>query len=418
MMPIKEIKELKFSNDFIQDYLDYLEMRINFLLNRFHCFPNFPGVQTGYDSITGEEFAKEDIYSYSWINGRGICVFSRFSEYFPDYRDKLLDYAAHTIKAMEEQFVINNNHLPFMAYLDGKEKYSGCECPKGYKSYSDIYACAGFTEYGFRTKENKYIKMAKRMFDEIIGVLDSNMFITEPQSTPDDRILENPWACALDLSNELLKDFGDKKYLDISAKLIKYLLDRYYLKDLKVYIEYITPSGKPFLSEKGELMVDPGHSIEFCSFCLEFARIAKDYNGYEIICKRIDEIIPNLLIWNIKNGWNKNYSGIYKTINAKNGLPINNTMSWWILPETMVAAMLAFERTRDYKFLDYFKDTHNTYFSIYLNSKTDFGPFQNIDGSTGQPVDIVPACKFQDPEFHSGKNILTVTDIIKRNFNI
>ena len=40
--------------------------------------------------------------------------------------------------------------------------------------------------------------------------------------------------------------------------------------------------------------------------------------------------------------------------------------------------------------------------------------YQNIDGKTGKPVDLVPACKFQDPEFHSGKNILTVTEVYKR----
>jgi hypothetical protein len=49
-----------------------------------------------------------------------------------------------------------------------------------------------------------------------------------------------------------------------------------------------------------------------------------------------------------------------------------------------------------------------------MNPLTDYGPFQNISGSTGEPVDIVPACKFQDPEFHSGRNLLTVVGVAKR----
>ena len=418
-MPIKEIKELKFNLEFLQNYLDYLEIRIKFLLKRFRNFPNFPGVQAGYNSVTGNEYAKKDIFSFSWPNGRGVYVFSRFSEYFPSNKIELMDYATHTIKAMEKQFFINNNYFPYIAYLNGKEKYLGCERPKGYKSYSYIDACFGFIEYGFRTKDNGYISFAKQIFDEIIKALDLNIFITEGEPTLDVRIPENPWSCALDLSNEFMKDFGDKKYLDISTKLIKYLLDKYYIKDLKIFIEYTTPGGEPFLGEEGEIIVNPGHSIEFCSFCLEFARIAKKYKGYETICEEIDRIIPDLLIWNIKNGWSKKHPGIYRTINAKNGLPIDNIMPWWVLPEAMLAVMLAFERTINDKFLEYFKAIHNTYFLTYMNPKTEFGPFQNIDGSTGKPTDgLGPVIKFQDPEFHSGKNLLMVTDIIKRNYNI
>lgn len=416
-MSIKRMEVINLDDGLIKSYMDYLNIRIEFLLDRYRRFPDFPGVQTGYNSITGQEFAKEDIHPYSWINGRGVCVFSRFADYFPKYHDELMSFATHTINAMEKQWEINHHHFPFIANSDGTEMYVGYICPEGYRSYSDLYACAGFLEYGVRAKDPKWIQMAKQIFDETIKALSVNHFVTEPDPTPEDRILENPWSVAVDLANEFAKQLKDNRYLDEAAKLIVHLLDNYYISEVGAYIEYITPDGAPFLVD-GKYLVDPGHSIEFCSFSLEFSRLAAKANIYPEMRKRINGLCPALILWNIDKGWNKKHPGIYKTINAKNGLPINNTMPWWVLPETMLAVMLAFERTRNDKFLDYFKTTHNTYFSIYMNPKTDFGPFQNIDGSTGKPADIVPACKFQDPEFHSGKNILTVTDIIKRNYNI
>ncbi len=413
-IPIKKIDKLELDESLVKDYLKYLEIRIEFLLDRFNRNKDFPGVQTGYNSITGEEFSEEDIYSYSWINGRGLCVFVRFADYFPNYKIPLLEFASHIIGHMRKQWEINNHHFPFMANFDGTEKDVGCTCPEGYKSYSDLYACIGLIEYGSRLKNQKYIKMAQRIFKEIIYSLESNKFISEPDPIPSDRLFENPWSCALDLANEFAKHLDETQYIDIGAKLIEYLLSNFYFKKIGVYVEFITPDGDLFVDEKGRYTVDPGHSIEFCSFCLEFCRIAENKNLYKNLCERIKKVIPGLLIWNVKNGWNKNHPGIYKTINAKTGDPINNTMPWWILPETMLAVILAYERDKKDEYLDLFKEIHNGYFTNYVNPITDFGPFQNIDGNTGKPIDIIPACKFQDPEFHAGKNILTVTEVIKR----
>jgi N-acylglucosamine 2-epimerase len=411
--PIKKMEENKLDDNLIKSYMDYLNIRIEFLLNRFRKYPDFPGVQTGYNSITGEEFPKEDIHPYSWINGRGACVFSRFADYFPKYHDELMRFAIHTINAMEKHWETNDHHFPFIANPDGTKMDVGYVCPKDYKSYSDLYACAGFLEYGVRANDPKRTQMAQRVFDETIKALNVNHFVTEPDPTPEDRILENPWSVAVDLANELVKQLNDNKYLDEAAKLIIFLLDNYYISDIGAYVEYITQTGEPFL-DNGRYLVDPGHAIEFCSFSLEFSRLAEKAKKYPELCNRINDLCPTLILWNIDKGWNKNYPGIYKTFDARTGEPVNATMPWWILPETLLAVSLAYEITGDEKFIEYFKKIHNTYFDVYMNPKINFGPFQNIDGKTGKPINIVPACKFQDPEFHSGKNILTVTDVIKR----
>jgi hypothetical protein len=49
----------------------------------------------------------------------------------------------------------------------------------------------------------------------------------------------------------------------------------------------------------------------------------------------------------------------YKTIDAESKRPVNDTMPWWILPETMLALMLSYERTRDRENLEMYRDAHN-----------------------------------------------------------
>lgn len=413
-MPVALIDNLKLDCKLIKQYEDYLIIRIKFLLERFRKFPDFPGVQTGYNSITGQEFSEDHLFSYSWINGRGTGVFSKFANYFPEYHDELLIFALHTVKEMEKQQQINRGFFPFRANNDGTETSDICSRPKGYKSYSDIYAGYGFLEYGIRSEDNNRIKMAKQIFSEVIMALDKNYITLEPDPIDNGKISENPWSVALDISNEFAKHLNEKSYLDIGARIIKHILGSYYIEDKGTLVEYITPDKHPFVEENGGNIIDPGHSIEFAGFALEFSRLAEKTNIYPELCSRINDICPKLILWNMERGWNSKFPGLYKTIDSKTGTPLNNTMPWWGLPEAMLALLLAYERVKDKEFLNRFKDVHNAYFGNYLNPKTNWGPYQNMDGSNGRPIDIPPACKFQDPEFHSGKNILTVIEVIGR----
>ena len=412
-LPVREMTTPAVGEAVTRQYLDYLELRVEFLLDRFRRFPDFQGVHAGYNSITGEEFGIDDLFPYSWINGRGACVFARFAEYFPEHGDELNAYAQHAIEALETHERVNGGHFPFMANLDGTERRVGVSCPPGFKSYSDLYAAAGFVEFGARRRDADRARRGRRIFEETVAALDANRFVTEPDPTPPDRILENPWSVALDLANECAKQI-DIGYLRHGAALVAHLLGRYYLPEKGYYVEYITPDGRVFEDERGRRIIDPGHAIEFCGFSLEFARLAGGRAEFTALIRQIDQVIPALLKWTVRAGWNERHPGIVKTIDAESRRPVNDTMPWWILPETMLAVILSYERTGDPECLELYRDAHNAYFSSYMNPITSYGPFQNLSGETGQPVDIVPACKFQDPEFHSGKNLLAVVEVARR----
>ena len=243
-----------------------------------------------------------------------------------------------------------------------------------------MYAGAGFVEYGARRKDSDRAHTGRRIFEETYTALGQNHFVTEPDPTPPDRILENPSSVALDLANECVKQI-DAGYLRHGAALVTHLLGRYYLPEKGYFVEYVTLDGHVFEDEEGRRIVDPGHLIEFCCFTLEFARLVKGHPEFAEVMRRIDQVIPNLLKWNVRTGWNAQHPGIYETIDAESGRPVNDTMPWWILPETMLALILSYEHTGYLECLEMYRDT---------------------------------ACKFQDPEFHSGKNLLSVVEVAKR----
>ncbi|MBN1396160.1 MAG: AGE family epimerase/isomerase [Pirellulales bacterium] len=403
-----------FDDRLIEAYHEYLHLRIRFLLQRFERFRDFPGVHTGYNSITGEEFPAEELFSYSWINGRGACVFARFARHFPRQAPQLTAYARHVVEVIERHLEAHAGRLPFRLNPGEAETLPHSPSPQEHRSYSDLYGCLGLLEYGALTEDAVRIEAAKRLLHESLEALESGNFLLEPDPTFPDRISENPWSAALDLANEFAKQLSDQSYLDVGARLAKRLLDTHYLPQVGALAEYVRPEGGPFVDPEGRLAVDPGHAVEFAGFALEFARLAQQAGIHGNLCMRINDVCPRLASWNIEKGWNKRHPGIYKSIDADSGDPINDTMPWWILPETMLTSLLAFESTGNRRFLETYRQVNNTYFTRYLNPKTSLGPFQNIDGKTGLPIDVPPACKFQDPEFHSGKNILACVRIIKR----
>lgn len=393
-------------------YRAYLEVRIRFLLDRFRRFPDFSGVHTGYSALTGEEFPPEDLVSYSWINGRGAYVFARFAEAFPDYRDELLRFAHDVIEVMEPHVELNGGRFPFTVNPSETEKAVDRPFPTGFRSDSDQHACAGFLEYGVRANDSKRLDTAKRMLEECLEAVRENRFLSEPRSLPRDRIPHNPWP--LDLANEFTKTLQDPAYLDIGEEMAQRLLDYHYFPEMNAFVEYVTPQGDAVTEEDGSCVVCPGHVAEFTAFALEFSRLAEEWGRKSKLQERINEVCPKLLLWNVDNGWNEKHGGMYLRIDAKTCRPLDDNMPWWCLPESMLALLLAYERTGSTVFLERYARLNNAYFTRWLNPRTSYGPFQMRDGKTGQPIDVMPACKFQDPEFHSGRSLLACIETMER----
>lgn len=393
-------------------YLAYLRVRSGFLLERLRTHRDFPGFHTGYDSITGEEFPPEDILSYSWINGRGVSVLTELSQTFEEYHDEMLSQAERLVDVMRTQYRINNGHFPFVADMEGCEVDIGCSCPTGYSSYSDLYCCLGIIEYAEATGNSLLRRWVQKTFLKSYLAVRANRFVPEPSAPRQDRRFENPMSISLDVCNEFYRRVGDEQYLDMSAELLDDLF-RFHVPELNVFVESLSPVGQPLPDAEGGLTMDPGHVAEFIRYALDFRSLAASTGRHKTLASRVRSVCPDMLLTCVSRGWNSTIGGMYKTVDARTGIPIDETMPWWILPETMLTCLQTYHGTGRREFLDWFIHAHNVYFTRYMNERTTFGPFQNLNGRSGQPIRVVPACKFQDPEFHAGRNLLKAADLLE-----
>jgi mannose/cellobiose epimerase-like protein (N-acyl-D-glucosamine 2-epimerase family) len=128
--------------------------------------------------------------------------------------------------------------------------------------------------------------------------------------------------------------------------------------------------------------------------------------------------MPRLLIQSCRFGWNSTHGGLHKAVDTQSGKVLNGDMPWWNLPETMRAAVRAYEvagetKTRD-RCLEILRDCHNAYFEKYLNRDNMLFPVQTISGATGKVVDKVPAVPEGDPLYHTNLALLEMLDVLAR----
>jgi mannose/cellobiose epimerase-like protein (N-acyl-D-glucosamine 2-epimerase family) len=117
-------------------------------------------------------------------------------------------------------------------------------------------------------------------------------------------------------------------------------------------------------------------------------------------------------------GFNRKHPGLYKAVDTKTGKVINDDMPWWNLPETMRAAILAYEVAADDKVgrqcLEMLRICHNAYFAHYLNRDNMLFAYQTISGATGKVADKVPAVPEGDPLYHTNLALLEMLEVLDR----
>ena len=418
--PVAPFRERRIDRSILEQYNAYIRLRIEHLLARFRRHRDFPGVQTGFNALTGRDFAAKDLLSYSWINGRGAFVFARFAATYAQYNDELMAYALHSVEWMEDIARRSHGRIPFAVPPDiaAFPVAMPGHVPTGVKTYSDLFACLGFLEYGVRARDSGRIGSAKRMFEEIITALRKGLFVNEPTELNEGLVSENFWSTALDVANEFYRQLGEAQYLDVAFEIADVVMKTFYRQELGTIIEYSGKESKPDCPEGGPCTVDPGHVIELAGFFLILLEAGAAAGKNKAAVERIGALAPNLIRWSLENGWNAQHAGIYKTIDARTKQPIDDSMPWWSLPETMLSTWLAYEWTGDEDFLEWYRRAHDAYFIRYLNPRTQWAPYQTLDGRTGVAIDVPPACKFQDPEYHSGRNLLTLVKRIGKRLSV
>ena len=221
---------------------------------------------------------------------------------------------------------------------------------------------------------------------------------------------------ALALFGELL---GEEEWFDLGAQFVRHVLhshvDHGQFADLELYdhTEYLADDGSPWRDERGRILLDPGHCLEFVGLASKLLLLVEKKQSHSAeeddLLVECREVLPKVFARSFALGFNRRVGGIGKSVDLLSGEPINSDMPWWSLPETMRAAsellLLCPSSGREVELLGVIADCSNAFVSNYVRREVHLMAYQTID-ATGKPVDVIPLTSDLDPGYHTGLCII------------
>ena len=178
--------------------------------------------------------------------------------------------------------------------------------------------------------------------------------------------------------------------------------------------------GRPYADEAGRIISDPGHSLEFVGLFLKFSRAVRRFGGATAAqgeaLTAIERTLLALLDRSFTNGWRSAVGGICKTVDSVTRAPVDDTMPWWSLPETIRAALAAWRVAENAETqracLAILTQAHNAFVTHYVRPQTYLMAVKVRD-ARGEVVDVMPAYPDADPGYHTALSLVDAVEIIQ-----
>jgi mannose/cellobiose epimerase-like protein (N-acyl-D-glucosamine 2-epimerase family) len=400
-------------------------------LHRHRQHPGWPYIDTKFNPNTGRDLpeASYDIV-FAWFLGRGTESLIEHDRWLDQIeglgepeRQEIRSYlrtVSHRMAAdLNNILDRNRGRCPFRVNRDlqainehGLPVAMEPDCCGA----GDIFAAKALISVGTPSNIDRGAAMLQRIAELVRHErFEVQQFAEQPSEIGQrsKMLLLGGLACACRRSRALRKTL-----LPIAAEMLTNVLDRHYDPASMLFSEYIR---RDTLEPTGYL--DSGHATELVGFALQATELMReDSTGgtspYDALVARAHHELPRLLVIAGQRGFNPSHPGLYRAVDTRTGEPINSDMPWWNLPETMRAAVRAYEVCGEpplrQQCLDLLVRCHNAYFGRYLNRDNWLFPYQTISGETGQVVDKVPAVPEGDPLYHANLSLMDMLDVLHR----
>jgi len=202
-----------------------------------------------------------------------------------------------------------------------------------------------------------------------------------------------------------------------ACEFIAFVLEHHHDRETGRFSEWIDPAT----GERGHYL-DPGHCTEFVGLAYSALRAMDGEVGSataerKTLRAKANDVLPQILLSAVTAGFSERWGGICKAVDNRTRLPLDASMPWWNLPETMRAALFAAEESSDQAVKDeclrVFAKCHNAYFTNYLNRGNGLFPFQTRSGETGEVLDAAPAVPEGDPLYHTNLCVFEILSILE-----
>jgi mannose/cellobiose epimerase-like protein (N-acyl-D-glucosamine 2-epimerase family) len=184
-------------------------------------------------------------------------------------------------------------------------------------------------------------------------------------------------------------------------------------------VEFVDERGDPYIDESGRIISDPGHSLEFVGLFLKFNRAVRRHGGatpaQREALQHIEGIMPALLARAFANGFRPELGGICKTMDLLTRRPVDDTMPWWSLPETIRATLASWRAAESEESrqtcLEILARSHNAFVTHYVRPQTHLMAVKVRDAG-GRVVDLMPSFPDADPGYHTALSLIDALDLI------
>ena len=312
-----------------------------------------------------------------WFQGRAAFTFAyayNNVEKLPEY----LEASKSCIDFIEKYCFDTDGRMYFEVTADGrplrKRRYVFSEC----------FATIAMAEYSRATGNREYAEKSLRLFKEILRFVDTPG-ILQPKYLPQQNAIGHSITMILintaSIVRSVISDPVLHQRIDGSVDMIR----KYFLHpEYKALLEMVTPDGKLIDTLNGRV-INPGHCIETAWFLLDEAKYRDWHKGRG---KDIKELALQILDWSWAWGWDEEFGGIINFRDCK-GFPAQDYSQdmkfWWPQTEGMIATLLAYEATRDDKYLEMHRKVHEWAYT-YLPDKEypEWFGYLHRDGSVAQ----------------------------------
>ena len=426
------------------------------ILDRTERSVYYPWIDTKINLITGEDLPPahpllgRDLVS-GWVQGRGLESVARFAAWLTPFAgdgevDRLIArarrLAADLSAQLQQARAVNGGHLYFFMTPTGQAFDLGPDLARiplaleaaSPHGYSDLFCAKGLYAAAHLLGDPVAMHEARAFCVAVYRDITARAFRSDqPQPAAGARawvtgaFSHGPHMIALGMAALMAEFEPGPQAADLGLTLARYILDTHVnlggrWPQFREYdlVEFVDEAGNPSADELGRIVSDPGHSLEFVGLFLKFSRAVRRCGGataaQQEAIRGIERIMPALLDSAFASGFRPTVGGICKTVDLLTRRPVDDTMPWWSLPETIRAALAAWRVVEDDEnrrmCLGILARSHNAFVTHYVRPEVHLMAVKVRD-ARGEVLDVVPAYPDADPGYHTALSLIDALDLIE-----
>ena len=398
----------------IEPYQAMIVAQLRAILDRTERSECYPWIDTKINLITGEDLPPahpllgRDLVS-GWVQGRGLESVAKFAAWLTPFAgdgevDRLIArarrLAADLLAQLRQARTANGGHLYFFMTPTGRAFDLGPEMQRmpvaldaaSPHGYSDLFCAKGMYAAAHLLGDPVAVSEARAFCMAVYRDITARAFRSDqPQPADGARawvtgaFSHGPHMIALGMAALFAEFEPGPQAVDLGLTLAKHILETHVnlggrWPQFREYdlVEFVDAAGDPWADESGRIVSDPGHSLEFAGLFLKFSRAVQRYGGatpaQQEAIHGIERIMPALLARAFANGFRPAVGGICKTVDLLTRRPVDDTMPWWSLPETIRAALAAWRVAESDESrracLEILARSHNAFVTHYVRPQT------------------------------------------------